>query len=75
MNQEMLASIPVWLLLAAGFGLMIGWTCGDEVRRRIHAEDRINELQHEINILQEQHRSFQQPAAEPVSKGVSKPAE
>jgi hypothetical protein len=37
-------SLPIWMLLAASFGFMIGWTCGDETRRRKNAEQQLHDL-------------------------------
>jgi septal ring factor EnvC (AmiA/AmiB activator) len=36
--------LPLWMLIAASFGLMIGWTCGDEVRRRKNVEQQLDDL-------------------------------
>ena len=44
MSEETMAVIPVWILLFVSLGFMIGWVCGDEVRRRMNAEDRVREL-------------------------------
>jgi hypothetical protein len=40
--------IPIWMLIAASCGLMIGWTCGDEVRRRKNAEEKLGDLRDRI---------------------------
>jgi hypothetical protein len=32
------------ILLSVGLGLMLGWVCGDEVRRRKNAEAKVEDL-------------------------------
>ena len=50
--------LPMWMLIAASAGLMIGWTCGDEVRRRKCAEQELNSLRDQLER--------QQPDARPL---------
>ena len=45
---ENTASIPLWMLIMAAFGFMIGWALGDEVRRRKNAEERVDELRDQL---------------------------
>ena len=53
MTEETIAFIPLWMLISTSLGFMIGWLCGDEARRRIHAEDRLNELSQPKQTLQQ----------------------
>jgi hypothetical protein len=45
---ENTAFIPLWMLVMAAFGFMIGWALGDEVRRRKNAEERVDELRDQL---------------------------
>ena len=36
---ENTVAIQWYMLMAAAFGFMIGWTCGEQVCRRQHAEE------------------------------------
>jgi predicted nucleic acid-binding Zn-ribbon protein len=37
------------MLIAASFGLIIGWTCGDEIRRRKNAEEQLDDLRERLS--------------------------
>jgi hypothetical protein len=39
---------PLWGLIFAAFGLMVGWALGDEVRRRKNAEERVDDLRDQL---------------------------
>jgi hypothetical protein len=38
----------VWMLIAAGIGLMMGWALGSEVRRRKNAEEKVTDLHSQL---------------------------
>jgi hypothetical protein len=40
--------ILLYMLLATCFGLMIGWTCGEQVCRRKNAEEKVEELREQL---------------------------
>jgi len=40
--------IPVWILIAGSLGFMIGWTGGDETRRRKCAEEQLEALRNQL---------------------------
>jgi hypothetical protein len=44
MTEDATAYIPLWALLFTALGLMLGWVLGDEVRRRMNAEEKVDEL-------------------------------
>jgi hypothetical protein len=44
MTEDASAYIPLWALIFTAFGLMLGWVLGDEVRRRMNAEEKVDEL-------------------------------
>ena len=44
--------LPIWMLLAVGLGFLMGWACGDEYRRRIHAEDQVERTQRGVGRSQ-----------------------
>ena len=46
--REDMAFFPLWMLLFAGFGFVIGWALGDEVRRRKNAEERVEDLRDQL---------------------------
>ena len=46
--REDMAFFPLWMLLFASFGFMIGWALGDEVRRRKNAEERVEDLRDQL---------------------------
>ena len=54
---ERMAMIPVWIMLAAAFGLIIGWACGELVSQRDCAEEKVEDLRaqlkHAPGLLQE----------------------
>ena len=41
---ENTAYILLWILLAAAFAFMFGWTCGEQVARCKNAEEKVAEL-------------------------------
>jgi hypothetical protein len=43
--------LPIYMLLAVILGFLVGWACGDEYRRRVNAEDRVDELRDEVEDL------------------------
>ena len=45
---EAMAFFPLWMMLFASFGVVIGWALGDEVRRRKNAEERVDELREQL---------------------------
>ena len=61
--------LPIWMLLAVSLGFLIGWACGDEYRRRVHAEERVNELCDEVEELREQLKLLCNTPSAAVSKG------
>ena len=61
--------VPIYMLLAASLGFLIGWTCGDEYRRRVDAEERVSELRDEVEDLKEQLKLLCQTPPAAVSKG------
>ena len=52
--------IPIWMLIAASFGFMIGWAGGDETRRRKNAERQLDQLRETLPQLQ--------PEAQPLMR-------
>ena len=40
--------IPVWILLAAAFGLIIGWAFGELVSQRDCAEEKVEDLRAQL---------------------------
>jgi hypothetical protein len=79
--------LPVWMLIAASFGLMIGWACGDETRRRMNAEQQLGDLRRQLQqatseapsllrILKQQRGVLNDVHKRivAVSKGLQKPA-
>jgi hypothetical protein len=46
---ENTVAIQWYMLMAAAFGFMIGWTCGEQVCRRQHAEERVDELTEQLD--------------------------
>jgi hypothetical protein len=76
--------ILLWILIFTASGLMVGWTLGDEVRRRRCAEEKIEDLRVQLKHapvpLQERQlremRSVLNDAHKhilAVSKGLEKP--
>jgi hypothetical protein len=61
--------LPIWMLLAVGLGFLMGWACGDEYRRRIHAEEQVSELSEELDDLKEQIKLLSSTPSQAVSKG------
>ena len=61
--------LPIWMLLSVGLGFLMGWACGDEYRRRIHAEEQVTELGEELDDLKEQIKLLSRTPSEAVSKG------
>jgi hypothetical protein len=61
--------LPIWMLLAVSLGFLMGWACGDEYRRRIYAEERVNELSDEVEDLKEQLKLLCQTTPATVLKG------
>ncbi len=41
-------SVTTVVLLSVGLGLIAGWTCGDEVRRRKNAEAKVEDLRQHL---------------------------
>jgi hypothetical protein len=84
MTEDM-AYIPVWMLIFASFGLIIGWALGEELSRRRCAEERVEDLRDQLkhagaptldrqlkemrSILNDTHKHVLA-----VSKGLQKPA-
>ena len=69
MIEENLSYLPIWMFLAVSLGFLIGWACGDEYRRRVNAEERVNELSDEVEDLKEQLKLRCQTPPAVVSKG------
>ena len=61
--------LPIWMLLSVILGFMIGWACGDEYRRRVHAEEQVSELSEELDELKEQIKLRSNTPSPAVSKG------
>jgi septal ring factor EnvC (AmiA/AmiB activator) len=61
---ENTVQILIWMLLAAAFVFMIGWTCGEQVCRRKNAEEKVAELyqqlEHSRSGTPEQQRQFKE---------------
>jgi hypothetical protein len=53
MTEEATAFIPLWALIFACFGFVIGWALGDEVRRRRNAEEKVDELRDRLESAAE----------------------
>lgn len=77
--------ILLWMLIVATFGFMIGWAGGEELSRRRCAEEKVEELQEQLECTaapgQEQQlkeiRTLLNDVHElilAVSKGLQKPA-
>ena len=47
---ENTVAILLYMLMAAAFGFMVGWTCGEQVCRQ-HAEERVDELTEELDLV------------------------
>ena len=69
MIEETPNYLSIWMLLAVSLGFMIGWACGDEYRRRIHAEERVDELSEELDELKQQIKLRSNTPSSAVSKG------
>ena len=61
--------VPIYMLLAVSLGFLMGWACGDEYRRRIHAEEQVTELGEEIDDLKTQIKLLSSAPFPDVSKG------
>ena len=61
--------LPIWMLLAVSLGFIIGWACGDEYRRRVHAEEQVSELNEELEDLKAQIKLRSNTPSPAVSKG------
>ena len=48
---ENTVAILLWMLMAAAFAFMIGWTCGEQVCRCRHAEERVDQLTEELDLI------------------------
>jgi hypothetical protein len=69
MIEDALTYLPIYMLLAVSLGFLIGWACGDEYRRRIHAEEQVSELSEELDDLKEQIKLRCNTPSAAVSKG------
>jgi hypothetical protein len=47
---ENAVAILWYMLMAAAFGFMVGRTCGEQVCRRKHAEERVEELTEQLDL-------------------------
>jgi hypothetical protein len=45
---EATANILLWMLLAFGLGLAIGWVCGEQLSRRRCAEEKVEDLRGQL---------------------------
>ena len=61
--------VPIYMLLAVILGFLIGWACGDEYRRRVHAEEQVSELSEDLDDLKEQIKLLSNSPSPAVSKG------
>jgi hypothetical protein len=77
------AYIPLWMLLFASFGFMIGWALGEELSRRRCAEEKVEDLRDQLEEAATQQRQLQQLRSVlndthkrilAVSKSLQKPA-
>ena len=82
---EATANILLWMLLAFGLGLAIGWVCGEQLSRRRCAEEKLEDLRGQLKhtgtlaqdrrlrvmhgTLNDAHKLIRA-----VSKGLEKPA-
>ena len=75
--------ILLWMLIVFALGLMIGWTCGEELSRRRCAEEKIEDLRDQLEEAATQQRQLEQMRSIlndthkrilAVSKGLEKPA-
>jgi len=48
MIEELAAALPIWMLMSAALGFMIGEACGDNSRHRKCLEQANEELRHEL---------------------------
>ena len=64
MIDESAAVLPIWMLLSAAFGFIIGETCGDHFRLRKHLqqanEDLHDQLQNAQPSVETIHRALNQ---------------
>jgi hypothetical protein len=74
MSENIPDYLPIWMLTAVILGFLIGWAGGDEYRRRVNAEDRVDELRDEVEDLREQLKLRCQTPPAAVSKGSPEPA-
>jgi cell division protein FtsB len=69
MIEETLIYLLIYMLLAVSFGFVIGWACGDEYRRRVNAEEQVDELSEAVEDLKEQIKLLSNTPSPAVSKG------
>jgi hypothetical protein len=69
MIKEITDYLPIFMLLAVSLGFLIGWACGDESRRRIHAEERVIELTEDLEDLKRQIKLLSNTPTPAVTKG------
>ena len=48
MIEESTAVLPIWMLISAAFGFIIGETCGDHIRLRKHLEQANEDLRDQL---------------------------
>ena len=48
MIEELVAALPLWMLISAAVGFMLGEACGDSSRHRKCLEQANQELRHEL---------------------------
>ena len=66
---EGMAIIPVWILLAAAFGLIIGWAFGELVSQRDCAEEKVEDLRAQLKhaAVPNQERQLREMRSGPTS--------
>ena len=83
--KEITAVMPLWMLLMASFGFIIGWALGEELSRRRCAEEKVDDLRSQLKqagapTLERQLRQMHGTLNDAhkhilaVSKGLQKPA-
>ena len=55
---ENTVAMMLYMLMAAAFGFMVGWTCGEQVCRRQHAEERVEELTEQLDDIRSAYPKF-----------------
>jgi len=69
MTEDALAYLSLYMLLAVSLGFLMGWACGDEYRRRVHAEEQVSQLSEELDELKEQIKLLRNTSSGAVPKG------